>query len=95
MGKTLAVVNEIHNVVALAVFGGADDANRFIQRNQTRSSASRGSINRPLTFTTSPALTWSPMVALAIDKNVALFNKAIGFATRANSAFADVFIESG
>jgi hypothetical protein len=30
--------------------------------------------------------------ALAIDKDVALFNKAIGFATRANSAFADVFI---
>ena len=31
---TLAVIDEIDNVVALAIFGGAHNADRLIQRNQ-------------------------------------------------------------
>lgn len=58
----------------------------------TRSSASRGSINRPFTLTKSPLHLIANSGALAIDKDVALFNKAVRFATRADAAFADVFI---
>ncbi len=42
---TAAVVNEINDVVLLAIFCGADNPNRFIQRDKHQSSASRGSMS--------------------------------------------------
>ena len=94
--NAFAVVYEINDVVAFAVFGSADDANRFIQRNQDQI-VRFARLNQPAIdlYHVARFNLVADGSALAVDKNVALFDKAIGFTTRANSAFADVFIESG
>ncbi len=90
---TLAVVDEIDNVVALAVFCGAHNADRLIQRNQHQI-IRFARLNQPsVNFDQVARLHLiANRGALAIDKDVALFNKAVRFATRADAAFTDVFV---
>ena len=92
----LAVVNKVHNVIALAVFRCADNTDRFIEgdENQIFGLARLDQLTVDLHDIARVDLIANGRT-LAIDKNIALFNVAIGFATRANSAFTDVFIESG
>ena len=90
------MVNKVHNVIALAVFRCADNTDRFIEgdENQIFGLARLDQLTVDLHDIARVDLIANGRT-LAIDKNIALFNVAIGFATRANSAFTDVFIESG
>ena len=89
----LAVIHEINNVVALAVFGGADNPYRLIQRDK----------NQIFRFTrlNQPTIYFYDVArhhliadggAFTIQEDIPLFDKAIRLAARADSAFTDVFI---
>ena len=88
-----AVIHEINNVVAFAVFGGADNSYRLVQRDK----------NQILRFTrlNQPTIHFYDVArhhlianggAFTIQEDIPLFDKAIRLATRADSAFTDVFI---
>ena len=87
------VVNKINDVIALTVFSGADNTDRFVQRDK----------NQIFRFTrlNQPTIYFYDVArhhlianggAFAIQEDIPLFDKAIRLATRADSAFTDVFV---
>lgn len=76
-----AVVDEVGDVVALAVFGGGDDADRFVQRDQHQIFfiARFDQLTVNLHYIAGKYLS-ADGGAFTVDENVALFDVSIGIA---------------
>ena len=91
--NTDAVIDKVHDVLGLFL-GGAFNAHRLVQRNQNKVFFFHG-IDQLAIYT--DLIAWFDRItdlgALAVDVHIALFDKAVGLTTRANTAFTDEFIE--
>ncbi|MNT40657.1 hypothetical protein D3C72_1769840 [compost metagenome] len=92
---TGAVVDEIDDIVFLALFGGTDDPDRLVQRYKDQVVFVTRFNQLTVDLDDVP---WEYLIAkrnaLAIDKNVALFDITIGVAARADAALANIFVKT-
>ncbi len=88
-----AVVDEIHDVVALAIFRGTDNANRFIQRDKYQVFFVPWLDQLTIHF---DHIARNDLIAnggaFTVDKHVALFDVTVSLAARADPALANVFV---
>ncbi|MNP37220.1 hypothetical protein D3C76_1306550 [compost metagenome] len=87
------MVDEINDVVALAIFRGTDNANRFIQRDKHQVFFVPGLDQLTIHF---DHVARDDLIAnggaFTVDKHVALFNVTVSLAARADPALANVFV---